>query len=264
MPLYCRGFVTAQGWILRDHLLKCWQRAAALSVLSSHISEAGSRSLGLPWCLRSGMGPGLTISLEALMGIPGECEAALWKSFHHYSKLHWPGEAAQLKWLSKSAVMPSSDRQEAGNATLGWHFCLPPAAPQPGPGSGSWREKRAGKRQETEETKEREKERTQMQRNLGAGLFSCLSHCQVIPFNAPSNTTHWEEAYMENSSPLTARLPTADFWCFYLKRHHVKQKFCNVFCLQSCVIILTAWQFLTCYSGSQTPSLVYWSSSQWI
>lgn len=159
MPLYCRGFVTAQGWILRDHLLKCWQWAAALSVLSSNISEAGSQSLGLPWCLRSGMGPGLTISLEALMGIPGECEAALWKSFHHYSKLHWPGEAAQLKWLAKSAVMSFSDRQEAGNATLGWHFCLPPAAPQPGPGSGSWgrRELKRDKRQK-EPKKEKRRE----------------------------------------------------------------------------------------------------------
>lgn len=128
---------------------------------------------------------------------------------------------------------------------------------------GAWG-KRQLERDKRQKKLKKEKRREQMQRNLGAGLFSCLSHCQVIPSNTPSNTTHWEEAYMENSSPLTARLSTADFWGFSLKRHHDKQKFCNVFCLQSCFIILTPWRFLPCYSGSQTPSLVYWSSSQWI
>lgn len=44
--LYCTGLVTAQGWILRGHLLKCWQRAAALCMLSSCFTEEGKPEPG--------------------------------------------------------------------------------------------------------------------------------------------------------------------------------------------------------------------------
>lgn len=100
---YYRGFVTAQGWILGGHLLKCWQGAVALSVPGSVTLRRGSKSQGLTQCLQDGMEPALHASLEVLTGIPGGCEAALYKCLHHLSNQHWPWEAAQLKRLDAFA-----------------------------------------------------------------------------------------------------------------------------------------------------------------
>lgn len=46
-PLYCRALVTAQGRILRGHLLKCWQGVVALCMPSSRFTEGGELGLGL-------------------------------------------------------------------------------------------------------------------------------------------------------------------------------------------------------------------------
>lgn len=76
----------------------------ALSVPGSVTLRRGSKSQGLTQCLQDGMEPALHASLEVLTGIPGGCEAALYKCLHHLSNQHWPWEAAQLKRLDTFAV----------------------------------------------------------------------------------------------------------------------------------------------------------------